>query len=452
MYGIPFSRGSLLANAGVQAIGTSQQRPPIFLRLLDTHGNRFLDGNAEDPVTGSPHGCGLQVFRVGALPSYKVLDHGAGDAGTGRQLRQVMYRVPARVFDLIRFGGQFAARVIRGKADHERVRKRPRLAPEIAYVLHPDPHFFPYLANDGLLDRLAWLDEASEHAVEPLRKTGRTRQQDLSPPLDEDDGRWTEARVVHHPAPRAPLRKLSRHRLGPAAAAPAKAVRRVPTHDLPGPPSHPEEVLVHTEEEVPHVLEDHAFRRFSVSLDRPAGTPVEIPDLPPERDVEVEISGPPSKRHPDGSVSEHEQLVTLEGEPQRLFQVRQRSVGRPGVRPGTRRDAGPGVLCRPGSAPGSSSRGRRRPVPQPPAPPETTFAPPSASRPRSDPSRTRRARPSRNIPSRPPRRRRRARAAAPSGPSRRAPSGGNVRAGGRARHPAVEGLRRARATPPQRGG
>src|SRR5919107_1649441 len=216
------------------------------------------------------------------------------------------------------------------------------------------------------------------------------------PPLDEDDGRRAEARVVHHPAPRTPLRKLPRRRLSLTPAPPAEPVRRVPTHDLPGPPGHPEKVFVNPEEEVPHVSEDHALGRFGVRLDGPAGTPVEVPDLPPKRNVEVELFGPSGERHPDGPISEHDQPLVPEGEPQRLFRVSQLPAGRPGVGQGTRPDAGPRVLCRPGSAPGSSFLARQRPAPLPPAPRGRASARPSASRARSDPSRTRRARPSRS--------------------------------------------------------
>src|SRR5215218_10381164 len=271
-------------------------------------------------------------------------------------------------------------------------------------------------------------------------------------PLHEDDGCRAEARVVHQPAPRTPLRKFSRHRLCSSAAASAKAVRRVPTHDLLRPPGRPEKTLVHPEKEAPQVPEHRAFGRFTFHLDRPADVPIEFPNPPPERDVEVEFLGPTRKRHANGLFAVHEQPIVLEGEPQRLIRVSQRLVACPGARPGTLRCGGPGVLFRPGSAPGSLSPARLRPAPQPLAPPETAFAPPSASRPRSGLSRTRRARPSRSIPSRPPRRRRRARAAAPSGPSLRAPSGGNVRAGGQGHLLLVEAPRRSRASPPRRGG
>src|SRR5687767_2108830 len=180
--------------------------------------------------------------------------------------------------------------------------------------------------------------------------------------------------------------------------------------------------------------------------------PVEVPDLPPEPDVEVELLWTVGKRHTDRPVFEHEQPFALESEPQRLFQVSQQSSCPQAAGQDTRQGARPAVVFRLGSARGSSSPARRRPASPPPAPQGRAFAHPSSSRPRSVPSHNRRARPYHSIPSRPPRRRRRARAAAPSGPYLLALSGGSVRAGGQGHLLLAEALCRVRASPPRRGG
>src|SRR5215207_3909382 len=180
--------------------------------------------------------------------------------------------------------------------------------------------------------------------------------------------------------------------------------------------------------------------------------PVEVPDLPPEPDVEVELLWTVGKRHTDGPVFEHEQPFSLKSEPQRLSLVSQWSSCRQAAGQDTRQGAGPAVVLRPGSARGSSSPARRRPARPPPAPQGRAFAHPSSSRPRSVPSHIRRARPYHNIPSRPPRRRRRARAAAPSDSYLLAPSGGSVRAGGQGLLLLAEAPRRDPTSPPRRGG
>src|SRR5215211_6382953 len=115
---------------------------------------------SETCLTGCLQGFGVLLF-------YKVLYHGAGDAYFGRQVWEVVCGVPAGVFDLTGFRSQVATLVICGKGDHERVRERPRLAPEVPDVRYLDPDLLAHLADDGLFYRLAWLDEASEHAVEP---------------------------------------------------------------------------------------------------------------------------------------------------------------------------------------------------------------------------------------------------------------------------------------------
>ena len=61
------------------------------------------------------------------------------------------------------------------EADHERVRERPGLAGEVGDVGDLDADLLLELARDALLERLARLDEAREHAVHAAREALRAR-------------------------------------------------------------------------------------------------------------------------------------------------------------------------------------------------------------------------------------------------------------------------------------
>src|SRR5919112_3784229 len=200
-----------------------------------------------DPLqTGLLSGvCGS--LRVETLLSYEVVYHGAGDAYPGRQSRQVICSVPAGVFDLAGLWVQISTHVICRKADHERVRERPRLAPEVPDVRDLDTYLLAHLADDGLLYGLPRLDETREHAVESFRESGRVRQQYPIPSPYEDNGRRAEAWKVHHPALCTPHRNLLRHPLCLTTTAPTEPVCRMPADDLLRPARHPEEVLVNLE-------------------------------------------------------------------------------------------------------------------------------------------------------------------------------------------------------------
>ena len=81
------------------------------------------------------------------------------------------------------------------EAHHQRVRERPRLAAEVPDVRHVDPDLLAHLARDALLERLAGVDEAREHAVHDLRRPAPAAgEQDLVSPRDPDDDRRRDAR------------------------------------------------------------------------------------------------------------------------------------------------------------------------------------------------------------------------------------------------------------------
>src|SRR5512134_1034678 len=80
------------------------------------------------------------------------VDEFARDRNAGGYLGQNVPRTePARSGDLVRIQHQFAARVLGRERNHQRVRKRPRLAGEVAQVLDGEPHLLEHLAMDRVL-------------------------------------------------------------------------------------------------------------------------------------------------------------------------------------------------------------------------------------------------------------------------------------------------------------
>ena len=68
--------------------------------------------------------------------------------------------------------------------DHQAVRERPRLAAVVADVADLDADLLAHLADDGLLERLARLDEPGEAAVHrrpELHASGEQRLLSPSP-------------------------------------------------------------------------------------------------------------------------------------------------------------------------------------------------------------------------------------------------------------------------------
>ena len=170
---------------------------------------------------------------------------------------------------------------VRGEADHERVGERPGLAREVADVGDLDADLLLEFARHALLERLAGLDEAREHAVEAAREALCARQQDLVASRDaHDDGR-RQARERGVAADRAAARALARRVLGRRAAAPAVEVRAIPLDELRGAAGQRPEVLVDAAVEVAQRAERHAGRRLVVvrQLGRTTGDAVELAEV-----------------------------------------------------------------------------------------------------------------------------------------------------------------------------
>src|SRR4029079_1939612 len=97
------------------------------------------------------------------------------------------------------------------------MRKRPRLAREVADVRHAYADLLAHLAREALLERLAGLDETGERAVHAARKVRAAPEEELVLPLispmnERHDGR-REARVRRELACRANAGTLVRFSL-----------------------------------------------------------------------------------------------------------------------------------------------------------------------------------------------------------------------------------------------
>lgn len=145
-----------------------------------------------------------------------------------------------------------AGRRLRDRADHERRRERPRLRAVDDDTAEAHAALLPDLAADGLLDRLAGLQEPGQRA-EPVRREALVAAQQQPGPVGadhgDDDGR-VRPREAHvgHAVPRGavgPLRQLAArqvrrragalragvYREGLAAARGAEGDARVPVQE-----------------------------------------------------------------------------------------------------------------------------------------------------------------------------------------------------------------------------
>src|SRR5665213_817347 len=93
-------------------------------------------------------------------PAHPVVDETTGDTHRRWDVGQVIGREPGRLGDLRLLADDVTGRVPGAVADHKRVRKRPRLAPEVLEVANFDANLLANLPNHCLLEVLAGLDKA----------------------------------------------------------------------------------------------------------------------------------------------------------------------------------------------------------------------------------------------------------------------------------------------------
>ena len=207
--------------------------------------------------------------------SLRAIDRRPGSSGRSSRVNQ---RASTSSASSMR---QVAAHPVRGEADHERVRERPRLAREVGDPVDLDADLLLELAGDALLERLAGLDEARQHAVHPAGKALRARQQDLVAAGHAHDHRRREARERSVPADGAASRALAGRVLGGRAAAAAVDVRAIPLDELRGAARQRPEMLVDAAVEVAQRAERHARRRLVIlgQLGGAAGDAVELAEV-----------------------------------------------------------------------------------------------------------------------------------------------------------------------------
>src|SRR5690606_10053612 len=149
-----------------------------------------------------------------------------------RPLRQCLgdigAREPARFLDFGAVDRQFKAVGVADAADHQLRGERPRLAGDVPYVAHTHAGLLEHLALDGLLDRLARLDEAGERREAVRRKPRLAPEENLALALDEHDRHRVDARKMLRPASGAVALPAALGKRCRLPAARAEPVPRVP--------------------------------------------------------------------------------------------------------------------------------------------------------------------------------------------------------------------------------
>src|SRR3546814_4284998 len=111
---------------------------------------------------------------------------------------------------------------------HQRRRERPRLRGEVAAAKDAHAAFLQHLALDGLLQRLARLDEAGQGGIAVRRPAGVAAEQQAAAVGDGHDHRRVAARVVLQFAARAPAEPAGAAVFERGAADAAVAMPRLP--------------------------------------------------------------------------------------------------------------------------------------------------------------------------------------------------------------------------------
>ena len=116
--------------------------------------------------------------------------------------------------------------------EHERIRKRPRLAREITDVLHPNSRFLVHLSAYGLFQRLPGLHEPRKHAI-PTGREARSMPHQQFPILfhRHDDG-GGERRIDDMTTGRTDHRPVLFVFLHGSPTDPTKTVIPMQVHDL----------------------------------------------------------------------------------------------------------------------------------------------------------------------------------------------------------------------------
>ena len=171
-------------------------------------------------------------------------------------------------------GRDLAAGVVGDEGDHQRMRKRPGLAGEIARIGDAHARFLQHLAREALLQRFARFDETGERAVHAGRKTRRAREQDFVSAPDQAHHRRRDARIDDQGAGGAFARALAAAMHSRRAAAAAELMGAVPVDVLQRASGEGEQAVVQPAVQRAQSLPQHALRclRVGAVLEGETGT------------------------------------------------------------------------------------------------------------------------------------------------------------------------------------
>ena len=165
------------------------------------------------------------------------------------------------------------------EAEHQGVRKGPRLAAEVAQIGDLEAHFLGDFPVYRLFDGFAGLHESRERGEHRRRPRHIARQQHLFALAHQHDDARRQARVDRQAAVRAALGAVGGVILGGGAATPAEAVVPVPLDDLLGASGKVEEIRFDTAKPCPQAGGGESFRRRTLGRERVAGAVVPAPQV-----------------------------------------------------------------------------------------------------------------------------------------------------------------------------
>ena len=176
-------------------------------------------------------------FRTG-LPSQaleKIINEPARNADWWWQHWQPVNRVPSRILHLIPIDLELAFRMFSSKPDHQRMRKWPGLAAEVANITDTDSNFFLYLPLHSLFEGLARLHETRQDAIHLRRRLPGTGQQQFPATTYQHNDGGRQPRELQKPTLGTLSGTLTSQRVRVSATLTAEPVCPIPLDDLKGP-------------------------------------------------------------------------------------------------------------------------------------------------------------------------------------------------------------------------
>ena len=175
-------------------------------------------------------------MKSGVSPRQPEVDETSGDRDARGNHRNLISAEPLRVRDLDGIAHNLSVNPVGAETEHQRMRKRPRLAADVTHVADGHTDFFHRLANDGLFEGLPRLDETGEagiHRLLPLHAARKKRLFVIAlAARDERDDCGRESWERHQPARKTPHRSFVVESLRGFTAPATEAVRSRPFDQL----------------------------------------------------------------------------------------------------------------------------------------------------------------------------------------------------------------------------